>query len=102
MGMGAVLTQKGHLMSLLGKKFVWNYNSLPIMYGNCTLWQYKSGNIIFWENKLYRNWQKELKRAIGLSSPNSLSAYNYLLKLLGYDYIISYKPGKANKVAGSL
>lgn len=58
------------------------------MYENCMPLQspYINGNIIFWESSLSSKWIKKV----------------YLWKLVGYDYIISYKLGKPNTVVDAL
>lgn len=49
----------------------------------------------------YRNTPKKFKRG-NESGYSNTCLTNYLSKLLGYNYYIIYKPGKANTVADAL
>lgn len=102
-GMGAVLTQNGHPVVCFSKIFCPKLQKsstyVQELYAITTAvhkWQrYLLGNQIIIETD-----QRSLKELMNqvVQTPNQ---YYYLTKLLGYEYIISYKPD-TNKVANAL
>lgn len=103
-GLGAVLTQNGHPISFFSKKFT------PKLLNSSTYvrelhaiseavqkWQhYLFGNKFFIETD-----QKSLKELMNQVIQTPAQHY-YFSKLLGYDYVILYKPDKSNIVTDAL
>lgn len=73
------------------------------MYNKCTpLWlPYKNYNTTFYEAINNRNRSKSLGELMN-QVVQMVDQHYYLLKLLGYDYIISHRSGKSNTVADAL
>lgn len=82
---------------LLAKRFGLNYKTLPLMYESYMLLlsQYISVQYLLVKQFIIETNQKSLKEL--MSQVVKTSNQHFFIKILGYDYIISYKPGKANK-----
>lgn len=101
--MGTTLTQNGYPVFCFSKKFLKNYK---IPQPTCVKYMqllklYKSDAVISSVNSLSLKLTKNIK-GINESDYSTPAQYYYVSKLLDYDYVILYKPGKSNTVVDAL
>lgn len=103
-GIGAVLTQNGHPVSYFSKKLcpkLQNSSTYVRELHAITTAVQKWRHYFLGNQFIIETDQKSLRELMNQVIQTPAQHY-YLSKLLGYDYVIVYKPGKSNTVADAL
>lgn len=104
LGMGAVLSQRGHPICFYSKKFCPKLlNSLTYVRELCTITSaVKKWRAYLLGRKFTIHTDQRSLRELMTQIVQTPEQHFYLAKLLGYSYQIVYKPGAQNKVADAL